>query len=176
MAIASLFLPFLPLTPIQILLNNLLYDLSEIGIPFDGVDRDDLATPHAWDMNRILRFTVIMGAVSSIFDVATFFVLLRGFDADAQQFRTAWFVESIATQILVIFVIRTRGVAWLSAPHPVLTLTSLGALALALALALSPIGRTFGFAAMPALVLVTVAAIVAAYLAGAELAKRFAAT
>ena len=114
MALASLVLPFLPLLPVQILLNNLLYDFSEIGIPFDSVDREDLARPRAWDMGDILRFTLVMGALSSLFDAATFAILRLGFDAGPELFRTAWFVESTATQILVIFIIRTHGAAWAS--------------------------------------------------------------
>ncbi len=93
MALASLALPFLPLLPIQILLNNLIYDFSEIGIPFDQVDREDMAAPRTWDMKSFLRFTIVMGALSSIFDMATFAVLLLVFHADAELFRTAWFVE-----------------------------------------------------------------------------------
>ena len=108
MALASIVLPFLPLLPLQILLNNLLYDLSEIGIPFDSVDAEDTAQPHAWDMAAILRFTIVMGTVSSLFDAATFLILLKGFGTDAAQFQTGWFLELIATQILVIFLIRTR--------------------------------------------------------------------
>ena len=110
MALASLVLPFLPLLPVQILLNNLLYDLSEIGIPFDRVDEQDLSRPQAWDMGGLLRFTLIMGALSSVFDLATFAILIRVFDASPELFQTAWFVESTATQILVIFIIRTRAV------------------------------------------------------------------
>jgi P-type Mg2+ transporter len=108
MALASVFLPFLPLTPIQVLLNNLTYDLSEIGIPFDRVERSEIARPRVWDMREILRFTAVMGALSSLFDMATFAILVFAFAAGPDLFRTAWFVESIATQILVIFVIRTH--------------------------------------------------------------------
>ena len=174
MALASLVLPFLPLLPVQILLNNLLYDLSEIGIPFDRVDPQDLARPRAWDMGGILRFTVVMGALSSVFDIATFAVLIWGFKAGPELFRTAWFVESMATQILVIFIIRTYGPAWVSRAHPVLVGSSLIALVVALAIALTPIGAAFDFAAVPALVLVTIVGLVAAYLVAAEWAKTFA--
>ncbi len=174
MALASLVLPFLPLLPVQILLNNLLYDLSEIGIPFDRVDPQDLARPRAWDMGGILRFTVVMGALSSVFDIATFAVLIWGFKAGPELFRTAWFVESMATQILVIFIIRTYGPAWVSRAHPVLVASSLIALVVALAIALTPIGAAFDFAAVPALVLVTIVGLVAAYLVAAEWAKTFA--
>lgn len=111
MALASIVLPFLPLLPIQILLNNLLYDLSEIGIPFDSVDPDDVDQPRGWDMRSILRFTVVMGSVSSLFDAATFAILLEVFGADSATFQTAWFVESIATQILVIFLRAADGAA-----------------------------------------------------------------
>jgi Mg2+-importing ATPase len=172
MALASLVLPFLPLLPIQILLNNLIYDVSEIGIPFDRVDREDLARPQGWDMKAFLRFTLAMGALSSLFDLATFAALLMLFHTDAELFRTAWFIESMATQILVIFIIRTHGAAWASCAHPVLAATSLGALAGALILALSPLGALFRFVAVPAPMLATLIAIVVVYLAAAEFVKR----
>src|SRR5690606_22968497 len=136
MAAASLVIPFLPLTPIQVLLNNLLYDLSETGIPFDSVDASDMTRPHGWDMHEVLRFPMVLGPLSSLFDMATFAVLLWGFGAGPEEFRTAWFVESMATQILVIFLIRSAAPAWRSRPHPALVATSLGALAVALLLAL----------------------------------------
>jgi len=173
MALASLVLPFLPLAPVQILLNNLLYDLSEIGIPLDRVDSGDLASPHAWDMNAILRFTLVMGALSSLFDIVTFTVLLRVFHAEPPLFQAAWFAESMATQILVIFVIRTRAHAWVSRAHPALVASSLGALAVALAIVLSSVGATFGFAPIPTPILATIGAIVVAYLVCAEVAKRW---
>jgi Mg2+-importing ATPase len=174
MALASIFLPFLPLTPIQVLLNNLIYDLSEIGIPFDRVEAAEVARPRAWDMGEILRFTAVMGGVSSLFDMATFAILLFTFGATPDLFRTAWFLESIATQILVIFIIRTHASAWTSRPHPVLLATSLTALAAAPVLVLSPIAGVLGFVAMPSGLAVAIAAIVLAYLACAEVAKRWA--
>ena len=174
MALASLVLPFLPLLPVQILLNNLLYDFSEIGIPFDAVDREDVARPRAWDMGDILRFTLVMGALSSLFDVATFAILRLAFDAGPELFRTAWFAESTATQLLVIFVIRTHGAAWASRAHPALVASSLAAFATAFAIILSPLGRPFGFTGVPLALFGAIAALVAGYLAAAEVAKRFA--
>lgn len=175
MALASIVLPFLPLLPLQILLNNLIYDLSEIGIPFDEVDREDVARPEAWNMADILRFTIIMGIVSSLFDAATFAVLVKLFKADASLFQTIWFVESISTQILVIFVIRSRRMPWrTNRPHIILIMTSLGALVGGVGLALGPWGRLFGFTAVSATLLATVVAITAAYLISAEIAKRLA--
>ena len=177
MAVASLVIPFLPLLPAQILLNNLLYDLSEIGIPFDAVDPEDLAAPHAWDMKQVLRFTLVMGPLSSVFDLATFAILFWGFTATPEEFRTAWFVESMATQILVIFLIRTAGPAWKAvAPHRVLVATSLGALAVALALALGPLAPVLGFAPLPGALLGALAGLVVIYLVMAEGLKRFAVT
>ena len=175
MALASLALPFFPLLPLQILLNNLLYDLSEIGIPLDEVDPEDVAAPHAWDMASILRFTVIMGTVSSLFDVATFVTLLKVFQADAALFQTGWFLESIATQILVIFLIRSRRPPWrASRPAALLVASSLGALVAAVFLAIGPFAALFGFVAVPAKLAAIVVGITVAYLATAEFAKRFA--
>jgi Mg2+-importing ATPase len=175
MALASVVLPFLPLLPLQILLNNLLYDLSEIGIPFDEVDPEETAEPHDWDIAGILRFALVMGAVSSLFDAATFFVLLKFFNTDAALFQTGWFLESIATQILVIFIIRSRRPPWRSSsPSPVLIVTSLGALAAAILLATTPIRQFFGFVALPADLGIAIGVILMAYLAVAEAAKHFA--
>jgi len=173
MAAASMFLPFLPLAPLQVLLNNLLYDLSEIGIPFDAADPEELARPKTWNMHSVLRFTLVMGPLSSLFDLLTFTWLALGLHADVPTFRTAWFVESIATQILVIFVIRTTGPAWRSRPDRVLVVTSLGGLALALLVSLTPIGSAIGFGHLQPLVLLGIGAISLAYLVAAEALKRF---
>ncbi|HET7885773.1 MAG TPA: magnesium-translocating P-type ATPase [Bradyrhizobium sp.] len=175
MALSSIVLPFLPLLPLQILLNNLLYDLSEIGIPFDEVDDEDVAQPEVWDMRNILRFTIIMGAVSSLFDAVTFTVLLKVLNADAALFQTGWFVESIATQILVIFLIRSRRLPWrANRPNAILLVTSIGALIGAIVVALGPWGGLFGFTGLSIPVLTVLAAITLAYLLAAEVAKRFA--
>ncbi len=176
MAAASVFLPFLPLSPLQVLLNNLLYDLSEIGIPFDTADAADIARPRSWDMRAVLRFMLIMGPLSSVFDMATFAWLALVVHADVTTFRTAWFIESIVTQILVVFVIRTAGPALRSRPDRLLIATSLGALALALVVALTPLGVVAGFSAPSFTVLGGVGIISLAYLVTAELLKRFALT
>lgn len=171
MALASLAIPFLPLTAVQILLNNLLYDISEIGIPFDRVDSGDIAQPHNWNMHSIMRFTAVMGPLSSLFDIATFGILLLVYNVDPATFRTAWFVESIITQILVIFIIRTQAPPWRSRPHPILALTSLGALACALFLALGPFGNVLGFAPLPFSMLLSVCGLAAIYLVLAQMLK-----
>ncbi len=174
MAAASLFLPFLPMLPTQILLNNLLYDLSEIGIPFDRVRPEALARPQVWDMSGLVRFAAIMGPLSSVFDLLTFGGLIFLFHVTPDAFRTAWFLESMATQILVIFIIRTRGRPWRDLPHPLLAASSLGALLVAMALPFTPAGAWFGFALLPPSLLGALALLVVAYLAMAEGLKRFA--
>ncbi|AHE53608.1 magnesium-translocating P-type ATPase [Sphingomonas sanxanigenens] len=174
MAVASLFLPFLPLTPVQVLLNNLLYDLSEIGIPFDTADSDDLARPQGWDMRGLVRFTAIMGPLSSLFDLATFALLLGVFHVGIPEFRTAWFMESMLTQILVVFVIRTSRPAWSSRPHIVLTVTALAGLAAALLLPLLPSAGLLGFTMPGGTIFGAIALLVVGYLVSAECLKRYA--
>jgi Mg2+-importing ATPase len=173
-AAASLVLPFLPLLPLQILLNNFLYDLSEIGIPFDRVDQRDVAKPQAWDMAGILRFTLVMGALSSIFDAATFAILIKVFHASPEEFRSAWFVESTATQILVIFIIRSGGPFYASPASRALIASSLSALVIAIAITITPLGAFFGFVGLPGMVVAAVVLIVASYLLAAEATKNFA--
>lgn len=174
MATASLLLPFLPMLPTQILLNNLLYDLSEVGIPFDTVRREATARPQVWDLHALARFATVMGPLSSAFDLLTFAGLLLLFQVSPAEFRTAWFLESMATQILVIFVIRTRGRPWADRPHPALMISSVAALGLALALPFSPPGGWFGFEAPPWPVIASITFLVFLYLAMAELTKRMA--
>jgi len=157
-----------------VLLNNLIYDMSQIGIPFDDADDNDLARPHGWDMPALVRFTAIMGPLSSIFDIATFGLLLWVFQVDVAAFRAAWFIESMATQILVVFVIRTIRPAWTSRAHVALTTTALAGLAAALVLPFLPWGPVLGFASPGAAVVGAIAALVAAYLVCAELLKRLA--
>ena len=171
MAVASIALPFLPMLPTQILLNNLLYDLSELGIPFDTVSPQATAWPQLWDMKRLIRFAAIMGPLSSLFDFATFGVLLYVFNASPEEFRTTWFLESMATQILVIFIIRTNGRPWQNLPQPVLAASSLVALVVAMVLPFTPAGAWFGFVTPPPLMLAGIGLIVVVYLACAELLK-----
>jgi P-type Mg2+ transporter len=171
MAVASIALPFLPMLPTQILLNNLLYDLSELGIPFDRVGAQATARPQVWSMPSLIRFAAIMGPLSSIFDFLTFAALIYLFKASPDEFRTAWFLESMATQILVIFIIRTNLRSWSNHPDPVLTASSLTALVVALVLPLTPLGGWFGFVAPPPAMLAGIAGLVVVYLVCAELAK-----
>jgi Mg2+-importing ATPase len=172
MAGASLFLPFLPMLPTQVLLNNLLYDASEAGVPLDDVDAEALAVPARWDLGLIQRFMLVLGPVSSLFDFLTFYALLHLFNAGEALFQTGWFVESLATQVLVIFVIRTRRRPWRSHPHPVLAGLTLGAAAIGAVLPLTPLGAFFGFVAPPVSFYLFLAAAVVTYLTLVELAKR----
>ena len=171
MAVASMALPFLPMLPTQILLNNLLYDLSELGIPFDGVRPEATARPQVWDMSGLIRFAAIMGPLSSLFDFLTFGALVFVFNASPAEFRTTWFLESMATQILVIFIIRTNGRPWQDLPRPALAASSLVALIIAMVLPFTPVGGWFGFEAPPLAMLVGTGAIVVIYLVSAELLK-----
>ncbi len=173
MAGAALILPFLPMLPIQILLNNLLYDISEIAIPFDQVDEEAIASPVKWDIKFIERFMLIFGPVSSVFDFITFYVLLHLFGAGEALFQTGWFIESITTQILVVFAIRTRRPLFLSRPHVFLAAMAFGVIAVAIALPLLPIvGQWLGFVAPPPLFYVFLIAATLAYLAIVEITKR----
>ena len=174
MAVASMALPFLPMLPIQILLNNLLYDLSEIGIPFDSVRPEATARPQVWDMKALIRFAAVMGPVSSLFDFLTFGALLFVFKAAPAEFQTAWFLESMATQILVIFVIRTNGRPWKDLPRPWLAGSTLAALVVAMVLPFTPLGSWFGFTTPPLVIVASIGAIVVAYLVAAELLKPWA--
>jgi Mg2+-importing ATPase len=171
MAAAALFLPFLPMLPTQILLNNLLYDISEIGIPFDGVRPGAVAQPQVWNMHALIRFAAVMGPLSSAFDLLTFAGLLLLFHVSPPEFRTAWFLESMATQVLVIFVIRTNGRPWRDLPSPILAASSLSVLLVAMVLPFTPIAGWFGFESPPLLVTGCLGLVVIAYLAASELLK-----
>ena len=172
MAGAALFLPFLPMLPPQVLLNNLLYDVSEVGVPFDNVDEDALKRPVHWNIGFIERFMLVLGPVSSLFDFLTFFALLSLFGAGEAMFQTGWFIESLATQCLVIFAIRTRGVPWRSKPHPLLTTLTLGAVGIGLLLPLTPLGKLLGFVEPPPGFYLFLVCAVAAYLLLVEIVKR----
>jgi Mg2+-importing ATPase len=173
MAGAALFLPFLPMLPIQILLNNLLYDVSEIAIPFDRVDSEATALPVKWDVKLIERFMLVFGPISSVFDFLTFYALLHLFGAGEALFQTGWFIESITTQVLVVFAIRTRRLFFRSRPHRFLIAMALGSVAVAVVLPFLPVGRWFGFVAPPPLFFVYLISATVAYLALVEITKGF---
>ena len=172
MAGAALFLPFLPMLPTQILLNNILYDVSEIPIPLDKVDAADVRSPRVLDMSFVRNFMLVIGPISSAFDFLTFYVMLVVLQADEKLFQTGWFVESLCTQVLVIFIIRTRGNPLKSRAHRLLTVTSLAVVVLAVCLPFTPIGSYFGFVPPPASFYFILAAMVLAYLFIVEAAKR----
>ncbi|BBX47359.1 magnesium-translocating P-type ATPase [Mycobacterium cookii] len=172
-AAASALLPFLPMLPSQILLNNLLYDSSQLAIPTDNVDVDQLQAPSHWDVAFIRRFMLTFGPISSLFDFLTFGLMLGVLHAGPTEFRTGWFVESLATQTLIIFAIRTRKVPFFrSRPSAWLTLTSLTVVACGVVLTISPVARTLGFTPLPWPFFVTLAGFVLVYLILVELAKK----
>lgn len=173
MAGGSLFLPFLPMLPTQILLNNMLYDISEIPIPMDNVDEEYLMSPRQWDINFVRKFMLVIGPISSIFDFLTFYVMLHVFQAGEALFHTGWFIESLATQVLVIFIIRTRKNPLKSRPNPWLTLCSLLIVALAVLLPFTPLGKLFGFVAPPLLFFLILTGMVIIYLLIVEQAKQW---
>jgi len=172
MAAAALFLPFLPMRPVQVLLNNFLYDLSELPIPTDRVAEADLLTPRRWDTAFIRNFMLCFGPLSSLFDLLAFGLLYGVMHASTTVFQTAWFVLSMTTQVLVIFVIRTARAAWRDRPSAGLAAASLGVVAIAIALPLLPWGQTFGFVPLPFEVSGLIVGLTLAYLAAAEAAKQ----
>ncbi len=172
MAAASLVLPFLPMLPTQILLNNFLYDLAQVTIPSDNVDEEYLARPHRLSIPLIRDFMILIGPISSIYDFLTFFVLLHFFRATQPLFHTGWFMESLATQTLVLFVIRTRRRPWGSRPSLALTFTTLAVVLAGLLLPYSPLASALGFTPLPALYFGFLAVATATYLWLVEIAKR----
>ena len=171
MASGVLFLPFLPMLPVQILLNNLLYDLSEITIPMDRVDEDMIRRPRRWDMKFVRGFMLTMGSVSSLFDLLTFGLLIRVFHAGESLFHTGWFLESLATQVLVIFAIRTRGNPLRNLPNPLLAASSIAVLLVALILPYTAVGAWFGFVPPPPQLLLALAGMTGVYLLAVEQVK-----
>ncbi len=162
---ASLFLPFLPMLPIQILLNNFLYDVSQVAIPTDEVDKDYLMKPRPWNVKSIKKFMIIIGPISSIFDFITYGVMLFIFHASPELFHTGWFVESLCTQTLVIHVIRTGKVPFIeSSPSRFLIFTSLFIVTVGMLIPFSPLARSFGFVMPPSAYFVALFLMVIGYL------------
>jgi P-type Mg2+ transporter len=169
---ASIFLNFLPMLPSQILLNNLLYDTSQLAIPTDEVDPELTAQPTRWDMSFIRKFMLFFGPLSSIFDFATFGIMLGVFHAGPALFRSGWFVESLATQTLVIFVIRTRRIPFFrSRPSVPMLLAALAVVATGAVLPFTPLGHLLGFRPLPGLFFLALAGIVICYLVLIEIGK-----
>nr|WP_156371256.1 magnesium-translocating P-type ATPase [Nocardia arizonensis] len=169
---ASAFLPFLPMLPSQILLNNLLYDSSQLAIPTDTVDPEQLARPSRWDIGMIQRYMLVFGPISSLFDFATFGVMLWVFDAGEALFHTGWFIESLSTQILVLFVIRTRRIPFLrSRPSVPLLSAALAAIATGALLPVTPLAPSLGLTPLPGTFFLALTAMIATYLVLVEAGK-----
>jgi Mg2+-importing ATPase len=175
---ASLFLTFLPMLPSQILLNNLLYDVGQLAIPTDRVDDEVLARPAAWDISFVRRFMSVFGPISSIFDFMTFFVMLVILHASHGEFRSGWFVESLATQTLVVFLIRTRRVPFFrSRPSLPMIITPISCAVIGAVLPFTPLAGILGFTALPLSFFLILLGMIATYLVLVEIAKtRFYAT
>ena len=171
---ASLFLPFLPMLPIQVLTNNLLYDFSQTSIPTDQVDPEWLAKPRKWEISSMRRFIVFIGPISSIFDYMTYFIMLYVFNCwnNPTLFQTGWFVESLFTQTLIIHVIRTNKIPFIqSRASNSLILTSLIIVAVGAWLTVSPVAKTLGFVALPPLYWPLLAAMLLAYIVLTQFVK-----
>jgi P-type Mg2+ transporter len=171
MAVAAAVLPFLPLLAGQILLINFLTDFPATTIATDEVDAEQLAAPHGWDIGFVRSFMVVFGGISSVFDLATFAVLRLGFSADATLFRSGWFLESVVTELAVMFVLRTRRPFFRSRPSRLLVLSSLGVAGITLAIPYSPLATPLGLSGPPPAVLAALGIITMLYVATTEIAK-----
>ena len=173
MAVASAFLPFLPLLPGQILLLNFLSDIPAMTLASDRVDPEQVARPRIWNVPEIRNFMLVFGPLSSLFDIVTFVILLRGFDAGPALFRGGWFVESVMTELTVMLVLRTRRPFFQSRPGQALLWSTVAIAAVTLALPFSPLAPLLGFQNLPGPVLLALAAITAGYILATEVAKRW---
>jgi P-type Mg2+ transporter len=173
---ASAFLPFLPMLPIQVLTNNLLYDFSQTTIPTDQVDADWMVKPRHWAIGNILRFILFLGPISSIFDYITFFIMLYVFDCwtNPVLFHTGWFVESLFTQTLIIHVIRTNKIPFVEsrASWPLIA-TSLIIVSVAAWLTVSPLAGALGFVPLPPLYWLLLAIMLPCYVILTQAVKTF---
>jgi Mg2+-importing ATPase len=172
MAGASLFLPFLPLLPKQILLTNLLTDFPEMAISTDRVDDINISTPQRWDLGFIRRFMILFGLLSSVFDYLTFGVLLLVLHTKEKEFQTGWFVESVISAILIVLVVRTRLPFFKSLPGKYLSIATILILLFVLFLPLTPLTFWFGFTRLPLTYYCWMLLIIVGYMLSAELAKR----
>jgi Mg2+-importing ATPase len=173
MAGATLLLPFLPMLPFQVLLNDLLYSASQVTLPIDRVDLDYARKPKHWDLRFIQHFMLVFGPLSSAFDFLTFFVMLRLFLASETLFHTGWFVESLATQTLVVFVIRTTGNPLRSRPSRALVASTLACVGIGVLLPFTPLASILGFVRPPADFFGFLTLVLVVYLVLAQAAKRW---
>jgi len=174
MTAASVFLPFLPMLPPQILLNNFLYDVSQLAIPGDSVDADYLKKPKPWDLKFIKEFMIYIGPISSIFDFATFALMWYVFHASPELFHTGWFVESLATQVFVVYIIRTRKIPFLeSKPSRNLVLATLGVVILGSVLPYTFLGKLIGFTPLPFFFFLILILMVITYLLLVQITKNW---
>lgn len=171
MAAAAAFLPFLPLLPRQILLLNFLSDIPGTTIATDHVDPEQLETPRTWDIRSIRRFMIVFALISSAFDIITFLVLRIGFDAGAALFRSGWFIESTATELAVMLVLRTARPFWRSRPGNALLATSVIIAVVTVALPYSPLADPLGLVGVPIRILAVLAALTALHVAANEAVK-----
>ena len=174
MMAASAFLPFLPMLPTQVLLNNFLYDTSQLSLSSDHVDESDVVKPTGWDLKFIRKYMLVFGPISSIFDFATFGFMFALFRNSEHQFQTGWFMESIATQVFVIYIIRTKKVPFLqSSPSRLLLFNTLLAVTIAWLIPLLPFARFFNLQPLPLWVAGTLLGFVVLYLVLVEAVKRW---
>jgi len=172
MAVAAIFLPFLPMLPTQILLNNFLYDLAQVTIPTDKVDQTFIHKPQRWNIKMIRDFMIYIGPLSSIYDFLTFYALLKVFHASEQFFHTGWFIESLTTQTLVIFVIRTARNPFLSKPSSALTVTTASVVLFSAVLPFTSLGSLLGFTPIPGSFFIFLFLATGTYLILVEIVKR----
>lgn len=172
-SIGSLILPFLPMLPTQVLLQDLLYDSSQLTLPRDHVDSEQIAKPSHWNVRFIRRFMLIFGLISSIFDFATFGLLHWILHAEAAEFQTGWFIESLATASFIVLVIRTRRTPFFkSTPSKLLIASVVGVNLGAFLLTLSPFAKNLGFVSLPLIFYFSLGFIVVVYIVFVEIAKR----
>ncbi len=170
----SMFLPFLPMLPIQILLNNFLYDVSQVAIPSDRVDDEYVIKPKPWNIKYIKNFMFILGPISSIYDFITYGVMLFVFHASAELFHTGWFIESLCTQTLVIHIIRTGKIPFVqSRPSGFMIFMSVFIVAIGIAVVFSPLARPFGFVKPPAMYFLALFIILSFYLVSVQIVKNW---
>jgi Mg2+-importing ATPase len=173
MSMATFLLPFIPMAPPQLLLSNLLYDVSQIPIPLDNVEKQAVEAPHKWNIKFIQRFMLVFGTVTSIFDLITFYLMLHIFKANKELFQTGWFIESLAATVLVIFIVRTRFSPLKNRPNPLLAITSLSMVLLGTLIPYSYLGPYFNFAIPSLSFIIVIFCIVITFLILVEIIKRW---